>query len=145
VLSLAGCGDEAGLTAAGEENPLATTTWTLVSYLDDAGDRRAAVESAPSTLAFGDDGFVTGNTGCNSFRGSCEPDGDRLSVASTVTTRAACVSPDATGTGTCSPEQTEVGADLLAALTAATTYRISGNKLTLRDDAGSTQVTLLRR
>ena len=36
-------------------------------------------------------------------------------------------------------------ADLLAALTAATTYRISGNKLTLRDDSGSTQVTLLRR
>jgi heat shock protein HslJ len=254
VLSLAGCGDEADLTAAGEENPLATTTWTLVSYLDDAGDQRAAIESAPSTLAFGDDGFVTGNTGCNSFRGSYELDGDRLSVASTVTTRAACVPPEAsrqeravltglaatiryvvgegelalldgrggrllvyapastdlagtrwsavginngaaavvssaateavevefrgdgslggttgcrdlagsyrleegdssrleirpdtTGTGTCSPEQTEVEADLLAALTAATTYRISGNKLTLRNDSGSTQVTLLRR
>jgi heat shock protein HslJ len=253
VMSLAGCGDEAAMTAAGDEDPLATTTWTLVSYLDDAGDLRAAIESAPSTLAFGDDGFVTGNTGCNSFRGSYELVGDRLSVASTVTTRAACVPPEAsrqeravlsglaatiryvvgegelalldgrggrllvyapastdladtrwgavgindgtavvssaateavevefrsdlslggttgcrdlagsyrldqedgsrleirpdtTGTGTCSPEQTEVEADLLAALTAATTYRISGNKLSLRDDSGSTQVTLLRR
>jgi heat shock protein HslJ len=253
VLSLAGCGDETAVTAAGEENPLATTTWTLVSYLDDAGDQRAAIESAPSTLAFGDDGFVTGNTGCNSFRGSYELDGDRLSVASTGTTRAACVPPEAsrqeravlsgltatiryvvgegelalldgrggrllvytpastdladtrwgavgindgavvvnsatteavevefrsdgslggttgcrdlagsyrleqgdgsrleirpdtTGTGTCSPEQTEGEADLLAALTATTTYRISGNKLALRDDSGSTQVTLLRR
>ena len=56
------------------------------------------------------------------------------------------VRPDTTGgDGTCSPDQTEVAADLLAALAASTAYETSGNKLTLRDLAGRTQVTLLNR
>ena len=98
---------------------------------------RYVVGEGELALPDGRGGSLGGTTGCRDLTGSYpleEGDGSRLEIR-----------PDTTGTGTCSPEQTEVGADLLAALTAATTYRISGNKLTLRDDAGSTQVTLLRR
>jgi hypothetical protein len=63
---------------------LAGCTWALVSYLDDSGHQRPAIGSTQSALVFGDDGFVTGNTGCNSLRGSYEVAGDRLSLSTTA-------------------------------------------------------------
>jgi hypothetical protein len=61
-----------------------------------------ADRSTTSTLVFGDDRFLTG--------------GGALQVR-----------PDTTGgDGTCSPEPTEVAADLLAALAASTAYETSG-------------------
>ncbi|HSK53688.1 MAG TPA: META domain-containing protein [Jiangellales bacterium] len=55
----------------------------------------AADRSTTSTLVFGDDRFLTGNTGCNSFRGSYEVEDGLLSADAAATTRAACASPDA--------------------------------------------------
>ena len=251
ILVLPACGDEVATTAAGTD-PLAATTWTLVSYVDESGDEQPALPGNPATLAFGEDGFVTGNTGCNSFRGSYEADGTSLTFSSAATTMMACLPPEAaaqeqavlagleasaafevsaeelvvldgdgepllvyvpastdlagtrwgvvginngegavvasagseaaevelreggelagttgcrdltgtyeqgddgaltlrpdtTGTASCAPEQAEVEADLLAALSATTTYQLSSNLLTLRDGSGATQVTLQRR
>jgi heat shock protein HslJ len=64
-------------------------TWTLTSLI--SGD---AVSSVPmgvvATLAFGDDGGVDVNPGCNSGGGSYSVDADSISFGDIATTRMAC-------------------------------------------------------
>jgi heat shock protein HslJ len=113
---------------------LAGTRWGAVAINNGtAVVSRAATEAVE--VEFVDDGSLGGTTGCSDLAGSYGLDQDD----------ALQIRPDTAGSGTCSPAQAEVEADLLAALAATATYRVSGNKLALRDEAGSTQLTLLRR
>ena len=45
------------------------------------------------TLDFVDDGRLTGETGCNSFNGPYQSDGDAISIGPLAVTRAACPDP----------------------------------------------------
>jgi heat shock protein HslJ len=80
--------------AAQEPEPdaeVVDTDWLLDALVSGSGDD-AAVSSTwgESTLRFGDDGRLMGDTGCNAFGGEYELDGDRLLVGPIDVTDMAC-------------------------------------------------------
>jgi heat shock protein HslJ len=89
---------------------------------------------AELTALFGDDGGVSGNAGCNTYRGPYSISGDGITFGPLASTRRACTS-DALN----AQEQR-----FLAALGASTKYELVGDRLTLRNDVGATQVMLAR-
>jgi heat shock protein HslJ len=68
-----------------ERAVLRGTSW-LLEDLAGAG----VVDRVQATLAFADDGSVSGNASCNQFRGTLRVDGDAISFGPLVTTRKAC-------------------------------------------------------
>jgi len=66
------------------------STWELVAI-----EGGAVAGDAVPTLAFDDQGAVSGSTGCNTFSGEVAIDGNTLSFGPLVTTRMACADPAA--------------------------------------------------
>jgi len=85
------------------------------------------------TIAFGADGRVSGDTGCNVFSGSYTLSGSSIAFGPIATTRRACASDEAN-----QQEQ-----EFLAALAASTMYELVGDRLTLRDANGATQISAI--
>jgi len=54
-------------------------------------DGKGVIDNARTTLTFDGEGRVYGSGGCNTYTGSYEIDGDKLSLGSVVSTRKACV------------------------------------------------------
>jgi heat shock protein HslJ len=78
--SLDGCG--------GEPASLLRGAW-LVESIDGA----PALQDAKPTIAFGDDGRVSGNASCNSYSGSYALTGEGLAVSGLLSTMKACPPP----------------------------------------------------
>ncbi len=71
------------------DNPLADTSWTLVS-MGPEGAETPAVEGPQVTLVFEDQKQAVGTSGCNSYGGNYLVDGDSISFESVVSTLMAC-------------------------------------------------------
>jgi heat shock protein HslJ len=69
---------------------LAGTAWRLEAY-GPADEPVAAPAGAEATVAFGEDGRVTGHTGCNRFVGPYQIEGDEIVFGTLATTRKACL------------------------------------------------------
>lgn len=63
--------------------------WKLTAY-GPPDSVTPAVGDAEATLTFGDDGTVTGNSGCNSLGGEYEVDGDQITFGAITSTLMAC-------------------------------------------------------
>ncbi len=113
---------------------LVDSAWRVQSYNNGRGGVVSVLPDVQLTALFGVDGAVSGNAGCNGYRGPYTVVGDRITFGSIVSTRRACLSEPLT--------QQETA--FLAALSASTTYTLLGDRLTLRDDTGATQVLLVR-
>lgn len=116
-------GDVAGITMIDQGNSLAKTSWSVTSYNN---GNQAVVSMIPETavnMTFGDDGTVSGNSGCNSFTGQYAPSGSNIAVSQLASTMMACESPE----GVMDQE-----AAFLAALQSAATWQIRGNELSMR-------------
>ena len=100
---------------------LVGTTWTLTTLLD--GEAASSTVGKPARLLLGDDGTVTGSTGCRSFRGSWEQDGDRLVIGPVATPRIAC-----------SPETQPQDTHVLTVLDGPVAATLDGQALTLEHD-----------
>ena len=98
-------------------------TWSLVEL---AGHK--PVDGAPVTLAFADDGAVTGSGGCNRLSGTYEIDGDRLTFGENMASTAMA----------CSEDVMAVEAALLDALVQTRGFAVDDDTLTLTSDDGST-------
>jgi heat shock protein HslJ len=109
-------------------------TWRVVNYNNGRGGVVSVLPDVPLTVAFDDAGRVSGDAGCNMFFGQYSVTGSALSIGPLATTRRACVS----------DELTRQEQAFLAALAASTTYELTGDRLTLRDAGGATQVVLVR-
>ena len=109
---------------------LAGTRWQVVALRGDAVDRYDA-DGEPPTLAFGDDGQVGGNAGCNGFFGPFRDSGGAIAIGPLATTRMACP-----------PARMDLEADFLAALEATAGYRLDAERLSLTGD-GATLVDLV--
>lgn len=128
VLMLSGCGDDSEESAAAESSvDLAGTSWNLVSAAID-GDDLAAVGGP--TLAFGDDGTLSGSTGCNRFNGTYTQDGSGLAIVVGGVTLVACLDPAATAQE----------AAILASLPEVTTFS-AGDQLVLNNSDDDTLLT----
>ncbi|MDD2921348.1 MAG: META domain-containing protein [Anaerolineales bacterium] len=74
---LAACSAAPGANVAGE--------WKLVSYGD-----TPALPNVDTSIKFGTDGQVSGNVGCNSFGGSYEMKGDKITFGAMMSTLMFC-------------------------------------------------------
>lgn len=91
------------------------------------------------TVTFAE-GAISGNAGCNQFRGSCTVTEHALDIGPLMSTRMFCGDDDA-GSG---PTIMEQEAALLAALQHAAGFRMEGSRLTLTRPDGGISVTLHR-
>jgi heat shock protein HslJ len=82
LVLLAGC----AITSRDATIDLPGTSWVLVDI-----DGTAPVGETPPTIAFDDQGSVTGTGGCNTFNGDVTIDGSDLSFGPLATTQMACV------------------------------------------------------
>ena len=74
------------------------------------------------------DGVARGNSGCNTFRGNAKIAGETISISGVASTRLACAN------------GMEQERRFLHALIDVTEFRITGDTLTLTDDAGAARV-----
>jgi heat shock protein HslJ len=118
LVVLAGC----VITSRDATMDLPGTLWVLVDL-----DGAAPVGETPPTLAFDDQGGVTGLAGCNTFNGEVTIDGSDLTFGPLATTQMACVEE-----GLADQEQA-----FLAALQDATSYTIDDEGRLVLEDGGT--------
>ena len=117
IFALAGC----AITSRDVTIDLPGTSWVLVDL-----DGAAPVGETPPTIAFDDQGGVTGTAGCNTFNGEVTIDGSDLSFGPLATTQMACAEE-----GVADQEQA-----FLAAVQDATSYTVDDEgRLVLQDGA----------
>ena len=117
LVALTGC----AITSRDATIDLPGTSWVLVDL-----DGAAPVGETPPTIAFDDQGGVTGTAGCNTFNGEVTIDGSDLSFGPLATTQMACVEE-----GVADQEQA-----FLAAVQDATSYTVDDEgRLVLQDGA----------
>jgi heat shock protein HslJ len=121
TLTLADDGGETVLTYEATDAAQAIQgEWEVTSYY--AGTAITSVlGGATLTAEFSSDGTVSGNTGCNTFNGPYEIDGENITIGPLATTLAACAT----------PELDQQQANYLAALDLARTFEVAGGQLTL--------------
>jgi len=107
--------------------------WTVVSVLYDDAIRSVVVDTE-LTADFSADGTISGNTGCNSFRGDYTLEGEKLHVGPLTAAKDACPTKEAS--------RQEAG--YLAALESAVRIEQAGPELTLLNSKGQMAVTLMR-
>ena len=81
IFVLAGC----AITSRDATMDLPGTSWVLVDL-----DGTAPVGETPPTIAFDDQGTVTGTGGCNTFNGEVTIDGSDVSFGPLASTQMAC-------------------------------------------------------
>jgi heat shock protein HslJ len=113
------------------QQSLAGTSWNVQSY-NSQGNQASVISGSKPTLAFGTDGTVSGDTGCNNFSGSYTASGSTITFGPMASTLRACTDPNVTA-----QEQA-----YLAALGNSTTYQLSADQLVLADASGNPQVVL---
>jgi heat shock protein HslJ len=93
--------------------------WTVTSYY--AGTAVTSVLGGVTLTAKFEDGTVSGNTGCNSFNGPYEIDGQDITIGPLASTLAACPTEELTTQET----------NYLNALQLAKTFEVAGSRLDL--------------
>ncbi len=113
----------AGLTFFGQTNSLSKTAWNVTGYNNGEQAVVSPIINTELTLTFGDDGVVSGSSGCNTFSGPYTNSNQTISIGPLATTLMACVEPEGIS---------EQEADYVTALQNSTTWQIQGNVLHLR-------------
>ena len=116
--------------AASPENPL-LGSWEVTGYNNGAGGVVSVAIGTEVTASFGADGMLHGSGGCNDYNGSYVLNGESLSIGPLATTRKACEEPIM--------EQED---RFLAALQAATGYRLEPHIIVLVLPDGASGVSL---
>jgi heat shock protein HslJ len=117
--------------AATEAVTLSGTPWQVTSYNNGRGGAVSPILDTELTLAFLEDGNVTGSSGCNRYFGAYVVNGDSIQIGPLATTRAFCPEP----AGIMDQE-----AEFLTALQSAATFSIRDDMLDLRTAEGSIAV-----
>jgi heat shock protein HslJ len=121
-------------TPAPAPDPLAGTRWNVVNINNGQG----IITLLPGTsadLAFGADGQVTGNAGCNSFFGPYRASGNSLSIGPLGSTSRICPDPEGL---------MEQEAQFLRTLQFAASFRIDVNTIEIQNAAGQIVVVANR-
>ena len=78
----------AGCSAFPTADPLAGTSWELYAY-----QKNRPIEGSTLTISF-EDGQIHGSAGCNSYGGSYEVNGGKITVSEIFATLMACPEPE---------------------------------------------------
>jgi heat shock protein HslJ len=118
MLLLAAC-------ASGGEDPLANTQWELVS-MGPPGAETPVIAGSQVTLTFDAEGRVGGESGCNSYGGNYQVDGNAITFAEVASTLMACA------------DQSVMDQEqrFFLALQNAGTFEISGDELAIQSADG---------
>lgn len=116
-----------------QSESLEGSSWRLLAYHDGDGMMTDALPDVAVDLAFHEDGWLDGNSGCNLFSGNYTVEENRMSISGLGTTAMACDS----------FEVMEQEAQLMAALQAVATFAVTGGQLQLADLSGETLLTLV--
>jgi heat shock protein HslJ len=131
--------DESGVTVAtfdAVSSDLAGSSWNVTNYNNGREAVVGVLEDTTPTVMFGESGQISGSGGCNNFSGGYTSDGaGSIEIGPLAATMMACMDPE----GVMDQEM-----QYLAALQAATTYRVEGSTLELRDADGALQVLAVR-
>jgi heat shock protein HslJ len=110
ILSLTACGGANSASA----DPLDGTSWELMAY------RKTRPIPGTTITATFEDGQVSGSAGCNSYSGSYQVNGDKITVGPTAITEMACLEPE----GAMEQEMT-----VMELLTNAQTFQVTDEQL----------------
>ncbi|WP_208301323.1 META domain-containing protein [Mycobacterium sp. DL440] len=109
------------------DRPLTGTTWRVTSLMSaQAVTTSVALEQSKPTLTIGDDGAVSGSTGCNRISGHATVSGSSIEFDPLATTRMACA-----------PEVGKVEQAVLRALKGTVQTSIDGDELKLSGADGN--------
>jgi heat shock protein HslJ len=106
---------------------LTETIWHLQAYSEGEDAISSTIEGTDLTAIFNEDGNLTGTAGCNNFSGAYEVEGDKIKIELGPLTMMFCEEPE----GTMDQETA-----YLEALESATNFKILGDVLVLKNDAG---------
>ena len=112
-----------------QSQDLAGTSWEVIGYNNGKQAVTSVLIGTTLTAEFGEDGNISGNSGCNTYRGAYTVTGDQITIGPLATTRMACPQ-----------EIMDQETQYLAALQSAATYRVEGTKLELRTKDGALAV-----
>jgi heat shock protein HslJ len=113
------------------EPALSPNTWSATGVNNGKGGVSSLLAGSKVVVRFDEDGRISGNSGCNRFQGSYEINGESLNVGPLASTRKMCASPEGI---------MEQEANVLQALEKASTFKMDGSSLELRDDSGALQI-----
>ncbi len=102
-------------------NPLANTSWAMASLYGNV-----PVGGVVPTTFFYDDGRLSADGGCNTYNGTYSTYGDQIYISPLNGTQMGCV-------GETGPQE----ASFISALESATTFKIEGSQLILKNSAGT--------
>lgn len=111
--------------------PTLEGAWLVTGYNTGAEAVTSLIQGTRITLEFGDDGTVSGDSGCNVYSGTYEVDGPSLTLGALASTERACLEEGVM----------EQESEYLSALQATESWQVIGSTLELRDGAGALQVT----
>jgi heat shock protein HslJ len=123
--------DESGdvlVTYVAGSNELAGTSWEVISYNNGKEAVVSVIIGTQITADFGEDGQLTGNSGCNSYFASYETDEEKITIGPVGMTEMACLDTE----GVMEQEQL-----YLAALSMAEVYKIEADLMEMRTAEGS--------
>jgi heat shock protein HslJ len=122
-------------TSAPAVDPLAGTSWQVVSYNNGRGAVVSVLADSLLLIDFEADGLVTGNAGCNTYSAAYTVNGNTIAIGLPGTTNLFCAAPE----GVMDQE-----AAFLAALQSAATFRIRGDTLEMRTAGDAIAVSAVR-
>ncbi len=111
----------AACNAGGQSQSLEGTNWVLESLRGES-----ALSETTVMAGFQVDGRMSGSTGCNNYNAAYTTDGDTITISPGATTLMACPTPIMA--------QESAFLDVLAS---ATTYKIEGDEMELKDASGA--------
>ncbi len=109
--------------------PLIGGTWLMTAYNNGKGGFQSAMADIKVTAVFDEKGKLTGNGGCNTYSAPYTVDGNKIRIGPVASTRMACPQP-----------VMDQEAAYLKALESAVTYKIDGDKLSMRTAANASAV-----
>lgn len=115
------------------EQPASLTgvTWMMEMYNTGTQAVSSAIAGTQVTAIFGEDGFLGGSAGCNTYQTSYTLDGSDIQIGQPISTLMFCGEPEG---------MMDQEAAYLKALQAASSYTIEADRLTLKDPSGAVLV-----
>ena len=115
---------------------LAGTSWDVIGYNNGKQAVTSVIAGTQMDIQFGNDGTVSGNSGCNTYNGTYTVNGNQIQFGSMASTRMACGDPAGI---------MEQESQYLAALETAATYQVENNVLELRTADGALAANFNKR